>query len=73
MSEAVPRGLQFIRAAIAIVRDLDELEKLRAFAREQWGHDPLHAELEGRLDQRQAELEGRPGAQIWLPLDGREA
>ena len=70
VSESVPRGLQFIRAAIAIVRDLDELAKLREFAREQWGHDPVYAELEERLGRRRAEIEGRPDIQIPLPLDG---
>jgi len=63
-----PRGFQLIRAAIADIKDLGELAKLRALAREQWGDDPQHAELEALLDKRAAEVAGAPGTQLPLPL-----
>ena len=70
MYDHTPRGIQFIRAAIADLQDLGELAKLREFARDQWGEDPeLYSELEALLDHRQAEIEGRPGTQIPLPLE----
>jgi hypothetical protein len=68
-----PRGFQFLRAAIATLHDSGELGRVREFAREQWGDDPeIYPELELLLDQRQAELEGRPGVQLPLPLDDCE-
>lgn len=69
MPHDMPRGFQFIRAAIADVEDLGELAKLREFAREQWRGDSLYPELEALLDQREAEIACRPGTQIRLPLD----
>ena len=70
MSTNPPRGFEFLRAAIAGVTDLGELERLRAFAREQWGDDLLYApELEALFDRRQAEIEARPWTQLPLPLD----
>lgn len=63
-----PRGFQLIRAAIADIEDLGELAKLRDLAREQWGDDPQHAELEALLDRRTAEVAGAAGTQIPLPL-----
>ncbi len=73
MSTNAPRGFQFVRAAIAGVRDLRELATLHAFAREQWGDDPVYAsELEALFNQRQAEIERRPATQLPLPLDDYE-
>ena len=70
MRHDTPRGIQFIRAAIARVADVGELARLREFAREQWADDPeFYVELEALLDHREAELEGRPGSQLPLPLD----
>ena len=73
MSTNEPRAFQFIRAAVAGLRDVDELNRLRAFAREQWGQDPVYAdELETLFDRRLAELEGKLGTQLPLPLDDYE-
>ena len=70
MSTNTPRGFHFVRAAIAGLTDVGELGKLRAFVREQWGDDlEVCAQLEALLDQREAELEGRVGTQLPLPLD----
>ena len=72
MPNHTPRGIQFIRVAIADLEDLGELAKLRDFAREQWGDDAeIYTDLEALIDHRQAELEGRPGTQLPLPLDIR--
>jgi hypothetical protein len=73
MSTNPPRGFQFLRTAIATVVDLGELGRVREFAREQWADDPeIYPQLEALLDQRQAELEGRPGVQMPLPRGGCE-
>ena len=73
MTDSMPRGIQFIHAAIADIADLREVARLREFAREQWGDDPeFYPELEALLDHRQAELEERPGTQIPLPLNGAD-
>ena len=73
MSTNRPRGFQFIHAAVAAIRDVGELEKLRVFARDAWGDDPVYAaELEALFDRREAEIEGRLGAQLPLPLDEYE-
>ena len=68
MQRNTPRGFQLIRAAIADIEDLGELAKLRDLAREQWGDDPQHAELEALLDRRAAEVSGEAGTQIPLPF-----
>jgi hypothetical protein len=68
MPRDTPRGFQLIRTAIADVDDVVELTKLRDLAREQWGEDPRHSELEALLDARAGELAGTPGTQIPLPL-----
>lgn len=68
MSRNTPRGVQFIRAAIATTGDVGELARLRDLAREQWDGDPLLEGLEALIGERQAEIEGRPGTQIALPL-----
>lgn len=69
MSRHTPRGFELIRSAIATVDDLGELTKLRALAREQWGDDPRHAELEALIERRAVEITGAAGAQLPLPID----
>jgi hypothetical protein len=47
---------------------LGELARLRDFVLEQWGDDPLSAELEATLDRREAEITQRASTQIPLPF-----
>lgn len=59
MGRNTPRGFDLIRSAIPDLEDLAELAKLRALAKEQWGEDPRHTEVEAPLDRREAELAER--------------
>ena len=69
MSTQFPRPLQFLRAAILAVESTRELERLRELARDEWGDHARYHDIEMLLERRAAEVEGRAGTQLALPLE----
>ena len=46
-----------------------ELERLRELARDEWGDHARYHDIEMLLERRAAEVEGRAGTQLALPLE----
>jgi len=69
VSTQFPRPLQFLRAAILAVESTRELERLRELARDEWGDHARYHDIEMLLERRAAEVEGRAGTQLALPLE----
>ena len=69
VSKETPRPLQLLHSAIRVVTTKRELKKLRDMARDEWGDHARYPDIEAQFERRVAELEGRGGTQLALPLD----